>query len=85
MPGQRRAGKLVLNKATVETLCLPCVLSTLCSSHFASHLATNLLFCHTVPNWNNLPSSVVSCSSLVLFQRSVRDHFAVDMYLYGLT
>ena len=27
--------------------------------------------CHTIPLWNNLPSSVVSSSSLVLFQRSV--------------
>ena len=41
--------------------------------------------CHTIPVWNNLPSSVVSSSSFVLFQRSVRDHFAVNKYLYGLT
>ena len=38
-----------------------------------------------IPIWNYLPSSVVSSSSLVLFQRSVRDHFAVDKYLHGIT
>ena len=53
----------------------------LCSS--SRHQSSFL--CHTIPIWNNLPSTVVSSSSLVLFQRSVRDHFAVDKYLYGLT
>ena len=53
----------------------------LCSS--SRHQSSFL--CHTIPIWNNLPSSVVSSSSLVLFQRSVRDHFAVDKYLYGLS
>ena len=53
----------------------------LCSS--SRHQSSFL--CHSIPLWNNLPSSVVSSSSLVLFQRSVRDHFAADKYLYGLS
>ena len=48
-----------------------------CSS--SRHQSSSFL-CYTIPIWNNLPSSVVSFSSLVLFQRSVRDHFAVDKH-----
>ena len=51
---------------------------------FSSRHQSSFL-CHTIPIWNNLPSFVVSSSSRVLFQRFVRDHFAVDKYLYGLT
>ena len=41
--------------------------------------------CYTIPIWNKLSSSVISCSSLSSFQCSLRKAFADDKFTYGLT
>ena len=41
--------------------------------------------CYTIPIWNKLPSSVISCSSVSSFQCSLRKAFAADKFAYGLT
>ena len=68
---------MLFQRWRAPALCLPCALGTPCSSHFAPHLASNPLSFVTL--------FLSPPLSLVLFQRSVRDHFAVDKYLYGLS
>ena len=41
--------------------------------------------CYTIPIWNKLSSSVISCSSVSSFQCSLRKAFAADKFAYGLT
>ena len=49
------------------------------------YIRKSSFLCYTIPIWNKLSSSVISCSSVSSFQCSLRKAFAADKFAYGLT